>query len=86
MKDTLSDVCFELQPNAEFNKFALCKAVLEVGREERVGMDGSFSLQTAYFDEFARDSCCMDQLVLLTVAYCVALLQVDSRSCHDHTG
>ena len=49
-------------------------------------MDGSLSLQTAYFDELDWDPCCMNHSVLLTVAYCVALLQVDTRSCHDHTG
>lgn len=86
MKDTLSDVCFELQPNAEFNKFVLYRAVLEVGRGERVGMDGGLSLQTAIFDELNWYSFCMNHLVLLTVVCCVALLQVDPRSCHDHTG
>ena len=83
MEDILSDVCFELRPNAEFNRIALYRAVLEVGREERVGMDGC---QTAIFDELNWYSFCMKQLVLLTVVCCVALFQMDPRSCHDHTG
>ena len=41
MKDVLSDVCFELQPNGKFNTFALYRAVFEVGQGERVGILGA---------------------------------------------
>lgn len=85
MNDALSNACFELQPNAEFNEFALFRAVLEVGRGERLGMDGGLSLQTAILDEVNWYSFCMNHLLLLTVFYYVALLQVDPRSCHDTT-
>ena len=38
VEDILSDIYFELQPNAKFKNFISYRAVLEVGRGVRVGM------------------------------------------------
>ena len=86
MKDPLLSIFFELWLNDEIDKSAVHRDVLGVDRRERVGMDGSPSLQAAGFDELNWDSFCMNHLVLLMVLCCVALLPVDPRSCHDHTG
>ena len=74
VSDTLSNVCFELQSNTQFNEFALYRAVLEVRREEHVGMDASLSLQNAIFDELNWYSYRMNYLLLLRVVCCVTLL------------
>ena len=59
--------------------------VLGVDRGERVGMDGSPSLQAVGFDELNWGSFRVNHLVLLMVVCCVALLPVDPRPCH-HNG
>ena len=39
VEDILFDICFEVQPNAKFKNFISYRAVLEVGRGVRVGMN-----------------------------------------------